>query len=665
MRGAGAAADADGKPLAVGDRIEALPNGRGSKYSPGAVSAVHRSRDGATVTFGIDYDDGTFEDAALPTDVFRVDSAPPRGRPQQQQRPGFRGGAGLEDMGAPRRGSDHGGFGQNNDDEELPYNNRDTGGARTPGGGHAQLRQGPRTQYDDFPGPTHGDADRNERKAAASWRSTITEPSPYAQQQHPHGGHDNSFDSRGGGRPPVSVSWPQQQQGQQPYPSGAPMMPFQQQQQQQGFPPYNYPPQAPYGVGPAPYGNAMQPSPSAFGMSGNYGAPVAQPPPPTGIASFGRLCRELAAVRARARPILWEAFIATTRAKAQAADPYFGGGVVVPVARDVEAWLMGCLRRAAEQDGDPLARRFRDLLSTSTVRNGLASAGYAPTRDALAVLRSAFRVRSEHGTAPASLQPFPQVDPHEVRRYLAEEEQQHLRQQAARIGDPKEHAAILVAPLAFLLTADEASAAAVLAAMDEQSQRRTGHARPAAMSAFPLQPLDASLANFQLQQQQQLMLQQQQQQALAMQGAPGGWSTPMRASPGAGGGLLGSPQHHPQMLYPPQQQSAAALTASSYFMGGGAPTPGGGALAAYPRTAPVPRSVGDFLRTQATGLERDNLVSLLSTVVDFEQRLGLPQPHGAMSASANAGAIIPEGGDSCILALGPRLRIGLRFYVAP
>ena len=429
-----------------------------------------------------------------------------------------------------------------------------------------------------------------------------------------------------------------------PYMPGTPMH-----QQQQHASSYQYPAGMPHASGafyaPSPGGGPLGYSSAsvAFGTQS--------------VAGFGRLCRELAAVRARARPLLWEAFAATARAKTQAADPYYSGGPIVPVARDVEAWLLGCLRRTAEQEGDHLHQRYKDLLSTATVRSGLAAAGYAASKDALAVLRSAFRVRAEHGASVAALHAFPQANPHEVRRYLAEEGAHHHGHSSDAAG--KEHAAVLVAPLAFLLTADEPAAASMLAAMDEQAQRRTGHARPPTMGGGVPGMLDMSLSNIAYGAHPQVVA-----------------TTPMRGGGALSAAGFGSPppQHATFQQQQQQQQQAAALLSSSIAMGGmpnygssvlgGFAPSQGGMFATHASAAPVARSVGDFLRTHATGSERDNLVSLLSTVVDFEQRLGIPQPHGASAAGVGAGGTaLGEGADSCVIALGPRLRVGLRFYV--
>jgi len=187
------------------------------------------------------------------------------------------------------------------------------------------------------------------------------------------------------GRPPVSVTWPVSAQPAGSYVMGTPA---------QGT-------AGPFGVVYPTGPNAFAPTP------GDPGSSFLGSSQPVSVAAFGRLCRELAAVQARARPLLWEAFVATSRAKAQAADPYFGGGAMVPVARDVEAWLLGCMRRAAEQVADPLMQRYRDLLTTSTVRAGLAAAGYNASKDALAVLRSAFRVRPEYGESPTAAASVP------------------------------------------------------------------------------------------------------------------------------------------------------------------------------------------------------------------------------------------------------------------
>ena len=69
------AVDAENRPVAVGDRVEARRYGRGTSYLRGRVCAIHPDRVTGGATFGIEYDDGEFEDRALSANVFVV-SAP-------------------------------------------------------------------------------------------------------------------------------------------------------------------------------------------------------------------------------------------------------------------------------------------------------------------------------------------------------------------------------------------------------------------------------------------------------------------------------------------------------------------------------------------------------------------------------------------------------------
>jgi len=61
------ATDADGLTLAIGDNVEARYKGKGAKYYPGKISAIHVNN--GAVTYAIAYNDGDKEDAALPANV--------------------------------------------------------------------------------------------------------------------------------------------------------------------------------------------------------------------------------------------------------------------------------------------------------------------------------------------------------------------------------------------------------------------------------------------------------------------------------------------------------------------------------------------------------------------------------------------------------------------
>jgi hypothetical protein len=171
---------------------------------------------------------------------------------------------------------------------------------------------------------------------------------------------------------------------------------------------------------------------------------------------------------------------------------------------------------------------------------------------------------------------------------------------AAREGGA-EHAAVLVSALAGYLTCDEGAAAAVLGAVDDMSRRRSGKVRP---------PL------------------------------PGG----------AGAGA-----------YTP----APALGSSGYYGGGATPARrGAGGMPGTPTGAPpgfgltyapgaLPASVGEWVTNAATEGERENLVSLMALLGDFARRTGAQQPARPVDGA----------GDSVVVALGPRLKVGLRVYV--
>jgi hypothetical protein len=71
---------------------------------------------------------------------------------------------------------------------------------------------------------------------------------------------------------------------------------------------------------------------------------------------------------------------------------------------------------------------------------------------------------------------------------------------------------------------------------------------------------------------------------------------------------------------------------------------------------PLSSSGGEWVSSQATTAERENLALLMRSLQDFEARTGVPQP-------ARGGSVVNEGGDSVVIALGPRLKVGLKVYV--
>jgi hypothetical protein len=432
------------------------------------------------------------------------------------------------------------------------------------------------------------------------------------------------------------------------------------------------------------------------------------------LTSVGKLCRELQTVRAKARPVLFEACAAQTRARAMAHDPYFSG-TILPRPEDVEAWLAAHIRRVAATSKDVLYRVDDEVGSTSTVRDGLTGAGYPVTTQALAVLRSAFRMRPEY----VRENPFALKHAIDYAR-VQEAAGVHLASATRAAGGDKDgHAAILISPMARFLTCEDPTAVAMLARIDELASNRSGRAaRTGAMSSSMRSAVGGPSATY---------------NPSATYGGSGSvyGSVPMGGSmvmPGTPGAFA-MPAPPPMTMY----QSAAPmpdprLTALHPY-GGAAPTPGGAVSSAasglysaalltpgrpsvpmgaayplapshdgpfspyatpsrrsgYPTGAgpavpagfsplttsvpaagltshaptPVPHSVGEFLRTAATPGERDNLMLLLQALAETQSRLGVPQPPPGSAAALSGG----DGTDSLVLHLGPKLRAGIRFFV--
>ena len=66
-RGGGGGGGSGG--FAVGDRVEALYKGRGTRWFPGKVTRVNAPNFRGEVTYDIDYDDGDRESSALERNV--------------------------------------------------------------------------------------------------------------------------------------------------------------------------------------------------------------------------------------------------------------------------------------------------------------------------------------------------------------------------------------------------------------------------------------------------------------------------------------------------------------------------------------------------------------------------------------------------------------------
>lgn len=137
--------------------------------------------------------------------------------------------------------------------------------------------------------------------------------------------------------------------------------------------------------------------------------PPPLPPPPSvnqplDVAALGRLARECAAIRSRARPLLLRAFhdgdAGTAAEGAEACSPAPG---MLPLP---EWWLLSCVAAAARALGDGAMGAPPDdaggalggvVARTDSVAHGVHAAGYTLPPRALAVLRSAFRLRSVDG----------------------------------------------------------------------------------------------------------------------------------------------------------------------------------------------------------------------------------------------------------------------------
>ena len=356
----------------------------------------------------------------------------------------------------------------------------------------------------------------------------------------------------------------------------------------------------------------------------------------TALASLGRLARELAALRVRVRPALFDAHAAQMRARAQAVAPIGSPAGVEAVFGWLLQSLAGAQTRydaenaASGAGGGTLASVWQgasigDVVSTLALRDALRQCGYAAGKDALAVLRSAFRTRPGMGTkfpftTAAGRVPSPTPG------------------SAAASGD--EHAAILTDPLASFLVAPDDLAMALLAQVDEMSHSRSGRMRP------PTHTAGSSSTTFM-----------------------GGTSTTTINGGGGGGGAWGTGSLAASVVMGGggSSMSASSTAAAAAAAARGLVTPqrtsslmtGGGNSSSNRfgagASASLPASLGDWMRRHATDGERNNLVALMGLLADFQARNGLP------SLPLSAGG--SEGADTVVVPLGPSLKVGLRVYV--
>ncbi len=360
------------------------------------------------------------------------------------------------------------------------------------------------------------------------------------------------------------------------------------------------------------------------------------------IAAMGRLARELAAVRFRARPALFEAFASLSRARMLSS----GAGAVASLAAtppsELANWVlaslvsaqasaaMGSSSSSSSSSTSTSASSLATLAAGSAgapligslaLKDGLKRVGFSASKEALETLRSAFRLRD-----------------------------------AALAGETGGHAAIRADLVAAYLCMDDYAAAPILERVDAESCARSGkagHARPPRPPPFPSGGLGLPAAAAAA--------------ALGGLGAgaavetgystPVGQGTPARAHYGSSGGggagalaaslVSGRP---PAMAPWPAQHSGSA--SGGFF--------GGGAAAATAAAAPSPAlnsTVGEWIRRQATQGERENLVAFMGLVADFQVK------HGLHNNAPSGAAALAATGDSLVVPLGPSLRVGIRLYI--
>lgn len=182
------------------------------------------------------------------------------------------------------------------------------------------------------------------------------------------------------------------------------------------------------------------------------------------MAALGRLARECAAIRSRARPLLLRAYHDGAPPAAGVASPAPG---LLPLP---EWWLLSCVAAAASALGDAAMGVPPDaggalggvVARTDSVAHGVHAAGYTLPPRALAVLRSAFRLRLVGGDEGAVA---------------------GLASGGGSTGSDPPHATLLVLPLVALLCGEACHAETVLRHVDDLARSR---ARSRAWGPRPL-----------------------------------------------------------------------------------------------------------------------------------------------------------------------------------
>ena len=336
-------------------------------------------------------------------------------------------------------------------------------------------------------------------------------------------------------------------------------------------------------------------------------------PAPISLAHLGRLARELAAVRVRARPAISDAFAAQAAARsmstsgARSVDGRSDGAPLT--AAHVAAWVVGALARAQARVGGAATVQLSaeiEAVGTTALREGLLACGFSTSTESLAVLRSAFRARPELGAA--FLFPLPTAGATKSGRSSP---RTGARERDAEASSSGSGAAILVGPLVSFLVGDDAIAAEILKRVDDMALRRSGsgRTRPPSAPAPQLTPLPWELGAGSV-------------AASVVLGGSAATSASLRG------------------LVTPQRTALSASVLDA-------------PRAAATLHAPLTNNVREWLRTRATDEERQNLVALMGLIADFQTRNKLPVV--AVSSAS-------DGSDSVVVPLGNTLKVGLRVY---
>jgi hypothetical protein len=291
------------------------------------------------------------------------------------------------------------------------------------------------------------------------------------------------------------------------------------------------------------------------------------------------------------------------------------------------------------------------LIGTVALKEGLKRVGYAASKEALATLRSAFRLR---GSAVASLSAS-------------------SASSASSSAEGEGRAAIRADLVVAYLCLEDYAAAPLLERVDEESRARGGSRGGSsggggggggAASRPPRAPVSSYTAPAQL----------LAQGSAGEGGVAGGYLTPVGHgtpqrpySSSSGGGLAAAlvtgraplqVHQHQQFLGATSGSVTRGLdssmsSSSSGGLGGGFGAP---PLPPQPPAPAISASVGEWIGRHATQGERENLVAFMGLVAEFQARNGL-------AAAPSGAAALAATGDSLVVPLGPNLRVGLRLYV--